>query len=545
MKKLFFFAAAVIMMAAGCQKQEFNPLTDGDTAVTFKVSAGDVLTKAIADATNIDALHWEIYAGQGDKVLAAAGPLGKDKIVETDGDKTFTLTLKLLADQEYTLIFWAEKDGAGHYLTDDLRSVKINDYSDEKANDESRAAFFAVYPFETENGKAINETVTLYRPFSQINLGATTLETSFNKVQAGTDLVVSSSQMTVTSIATSFNTLTGKGEGEQAVTFASAAIPNDTEVTTDKELNVKNDTYYWLGMNYLIVNGDTDNVVVDFTIATNLGDVSHSVTNVPVKENHRTNILGNILTVGAKFTVEIDEDFQTPDYNVSTPAEYELVSEGLYIDELGAYHVTSKAGLESFSNKTVDNGTVINLDADIDFESGEFKAIAAGYSKSLTFNGNGHTISNVKLVSCSHNSVGAASLFFCYPGGIIRVRDLIVDNAQSEGATYVGAILGYTQGDALLSNITVKNSSISGAKKVGGLVGFVEASTSSFIAEDCTVENTTVTATEKQAGTILGYNAMPATLKNCTAVSSSATSPLYCDGGIRSTDPVQAELTIK
>ena len=429
------------MIAAGCRKQDFNPLADGDTSVIFNVSAGDLLTKAIADATNIDALHWEIYAGHGDDVLSAA-PLGKDKILEADGDKTFTLSLRLLADQKYTIIFWAEKDGAGHYETGDLRNVKIKDYSNEKANDESRAAFFAVYPFETENGKAINETVTLYRPFSQINLGATTLETSFNKVQEGSNLVVSSSTMTVTSIATSFNTLTGQGEGLQSVTFASAPIPADTDVTTDKELKVNNDSYYWHGMNYLIVNGDVDNVDVDFTIVTNLGDVSHSVTNVTVKENYRTNIIGNLLTTGALFTIVIDEDFQTPDYNISIPAEYELVSEGLYIDELGDYHVTSKAGLEYFSNKRVTDDTVINLDADIDFGAGEFKAVAAYSGKSLIFNGNGHTISNVKLVSCSHNSVDAASLFFCFTSGVIRVRDLIVDNAQSEGATYVGAVLG-------------------------------------------------------------------------------------------------------
>lgn len=104
--------------------------------------------------------------------------------------------------------------------------------------------------------------------------------------------------------------------------------------------------------------------------------------------------------------------------------------------------------------------------------------------------------------------------------------------------------MGYTQGAATLKNITVKNSNISGVKKIGGLVGLVEASTSSFLAENCQIIGTTVTATEKQAGTILGYNAKPATLKNCTVESSTATALAYCDGGVRCTDPAQAELTI-
>jgi hypothetical protein len=226
--------------------------------------------------------------------------------------------------------------------------------------------------------------------------------------------------------------------------------------------------------------------------------------------------------------------------------QYTFEAKGVLKVGDNTYHISNAAGLSYFSDKTVANGTVIELTADIDFEGAEFKAIAAGYNKSLTFKGNNHTIKNVKLVTCSHNSVGAASLFFCYPGGTINISDLVVEGATSEGATYAGAILGYTQGNATLKNITIKDSEISGVKKIGGLVGFVEASTSSFIAENCHIVNTKVEATEKQAGTILGYNAKPATLKGCTVDAlSTATAPAYCDGGVRCTDPAQAALTIE
>ena len=223
---------------------------------------------------------------------------------------------------------------------------------------------------------------------------------------------------------------------------------------------------------------------------------------------------------------------------------YKVLADGL-LKKDNEYKVTSAAGLNYFSNKTVENGTVIKLAADIDFEGAEFKAIAAGYSKSLTFDGQNHTIKNVKIVTCSHNTVGSAGLFFCYPGGTLNVSNLVVENATSEGATYAGVITGYTQGFATLTNITVKDCNVSGVKKIGGLVGFIEASTSNFLAENCNVINTTVTATEKQAGTIIGYNAKPATLKNCTVENSTATAPAYCDGGVRCTDPAQAELTIE
>ena len=306
---LFVSALAAMVLAGSCQ-QELDPVTDGDTTVTFTVSAGDIATKAIADGTNIDALHWEIYKTA--EIATAAQPLGEKTIIDDDKNKEFNVELKLLADQDYTIIFWAEVNGAGHYNTADLRNVQINDYANEMANDESRAAFFKVYPFSTENGVAINETIELVRPFAQINLGSTTYETSFNNVNGG-NVKVETTEMTVTNIATSFNTLTGKGEGEQEVTFAAAVTPNAPKDATDKLLLVNDLYYYWLGMNYLIVCGDSDNVEVDVTLVTNFGDVNHTVTNVPVKENYRTNLLGDFLTTGATFNVVIDEEFQTPD----------------------------------------------------------------------------------------------------------------------------------------------------------------------------------------------------------------------------------------
>ena len=94
---LFVFAVASMLLAASCQ-QELNPVTDGDTTVTFTVNAGDVATRAIADGTNVDALHWEIY--KTDDLANATQPLGKKTIIDKDGNKEFTVELKLLADQK-------------------------------------------------------------------------------------------------------------------------------------------------------------------------------------------------------------------------------------------------------------------------------------------------------------------------------------------------------------------------------------------------------------------------------------------------------------
>lgn len=309
MKKLIYCVVGLVsaLTVASCQKEV--DYLDGNTKVTFEVTTGEVATKAIADGTNIDVLYWELY---GASPKTAATPLGEGVVRDGNKDKTFTLELKLVADQDYNIVFWAQVDGQKHYIVDDLRSVKIDTYDDENANDETRAAFFAVYPFHTENGVSIDETVVLKRPFAQLNFGATTYETSLNLVNGGV-VKVESTEVTVSEIADSFNTLDGVGESSASSTgvvkFKAAATPNGADDEDTPLLEVQNSDYYWLGMNYLIVNGDSDNVKVDFVINTNMGVVECSVDNAPVKENHRTNIIGNLLTTGAEFEIVVDEEF--------------------------------------------------------------------------------------------------------------------------------------------------------------------------------------------------------------------------------------------
>ena len=134
----------------------------------------------------------------------------------------------------------------------------------------------------------------------------------------GGKITVNSTEMTVTSIANMFNTLDKVGVSDPTfdgtVTFKAAATPNGTADQDEKLLEVNGETYYWLGMNYLIVEGETDNVDVDLKVNTNMGVVSHTVTNVPIRKNYRTNLLGDLLTTGATFNIVVDERFEVPDY---------------------------------------------------------------------------------------------------------------------------------------------------------------------------------------------------------------------------------------
>lgn len=494
MKKIVFFAIALMGLAiASCQKPEIGPVPDGDTNVVFKVSAGDLATKAIADGTNIDILYWEIY---GTDIKNATGPLGKGEVKDTDSNKEFLVELALVADQEYNIVFWAQVDGQSpaHYTWDDLRNVKINTYDDEMANDETRAAFFAVHNFKTENGVTINETVYLYRPFAQLNLGATTLKTSLDQVNGG-NIVVNTTQVKVTNVATSFNTLDGVGVGEQAVVYQHATTPVDLE-----PLKVNGEDYFWLGMNYLIVNGDSDAADLEIQVKTNMGDVNHIVSNVPIKENYRTNILGNLLTTGATFKVVVDEDFQEPDYIVPTPQNEYVISnvEGL----VWFQQQVNKEG-NTFAGKTV------KLAADIDLQGAAwepivgFKGTFDGAQVTKAGNGN-YTVSNFNV-----NVKTEGGLF----GSVVGVlKNVNVENVTVKSGHFAGALVGYIYGtveNCHAKNVTVVSEPFKNAdglyddgNQAGGLVGYICGEPCSYLVNN-SVTNATVIA-YRDLGAVVG-----------------------------------------
>ena len=397
MKRLIYCAAALatVLFAGSCNK-ELETALGGDSHVTFTVSTDEVVTKAeIADGTNIDALHWEIYLTAS--AASAEKPLGEGVVIDKDGDKKFTVDLNLVADQEYSIIFWAQKmskdDGTNAYYTwTDLRKVKI-DYAigegKEHEDDEDRAAFFAVHEFDTKNGP-VDEDVYLKRPFAQLNLGATNLETSLNNVNGGI-IVIKSTDITVKNVANLFNTLDGKGEDEGVLTYKRERTPYYDYKA--KHLVVNNVPYHWLSMNYLAVYGDTYNVDLDIKVNTTVGTVEHNITNVPIKENHRTNILGDLLTTAASFQVIVDEEFDTPDLGPADVLKNVLAEGGEY---------TLLEDLTISENFSLSRDVVVNLNGHkftYDGADAIFARVQSGAT--LTFNGPGSVESTGYVASAN------------------------------------------------------------------------------------------------------------------------------------------------
>ena len=357
MKKILLFASALtgLFLAASCQQENLEPV--GGNTVTIIVEApGALNTKAIADGTNVNEVHYAVYKTNSNEEhaieVADSEPLAQGCVEMAN--KRATINFDLLQDQNFTVIFWAQVQGAGHYTLNDLRTIEVN--STVLGNDETRAAFYAKYAFDTYEHK--NHTVTLKRPFAQLNL-LTTAE-SLTPVQPGQtdgyEISVEESEVVVLGLSKTFNTVTGLAPaGDDEFTFTTNATPAKQGQET---LTVNGKAYHYVSMNYFFVPQDEKLVDIKYALTTDKGNIKHEIVSVPVKENYRTNVIGNLLTMETTFEIVVDENFDGDNL-------YQVLPGG----------VKGAANAEGFAQAVAEGGTIwllddVNLDARMDVQPG-------------------------------------------------------------------------------------------------------------------------------------------------------------------------------
>ena len=379
MKKIIYsLMAATFLFATSCSEDEVLSNNQGNEAeVTFTTNLDGILaSRAIADGTTVDQLTFNVYSN---------GTL-LSELTQTVSvtNKTAKVTANLVKGQTYSFTFWAQdKDATCYKLESGV--VKVT-YGGE-ANDETRDAFFAVRENLTVKG-SINETITLKRPFAQINVG--TADTEAAKT-AGIE--VGASSVTVKSVATSLDLLTGAVHKDNTdATFTIAKLPNE------KLQKVNGKEYDYLAMNYVLVGAEKELVDAEISLYAGIDATEPinkvNVTSLPVQRNYRTNIVGNILTSQAVFDVVVDEEFED-DYN---PADHlaAVLKEGGEFTLLEDLTIEESLVVEEGANVTLNlNGhNIINTSSTGNF--GEDEGIIA-YGE-LTIEGNGTVQANSMAV---------------------------------------------------------------------------------------------------------------------------------------------------
>ena len=298
MKKLFFAVAAMAAMLTSCSKDDtFGGLSHGK--VTFEVSTPELATRADEGegklATKLIYAVYDVTETEDGAMVKTnyATDDTTDDVTFANGSLTTKVSIDLVEGRNYEVAFWAESPNSPYTFDADNKTVsykKTNDRVELVANKEDYDAFFAYVPRDqVEVGQTVS--VTLKRPFAQLNVAT-------NDTQKASDLGVTVAKTGVKVNAyTSLNLETGAVSGQQELTFAMTNKMDDGDNT---------DAYDWLTMNYILVN-ERENIDITFLFEDNKGkkDYTRPYAAVPVQRNHRTNVIGSILTDPTDFNVEI------------------------------------------------------------------------------------------------------------------------------------------------------------------------------------------------------------------------------------------------
>ena len=312
MKKIIYSAAALSLafFAASCQQENLEPVETGSNTVTYSVQVpGAIATKANpGSVAGVTELVYEVYRLDASGEIAS---LAYEDVVTLQNNETkWDLELEFVKDQKFQVLFWAQKPNVGAYNTGDLRQVSLNSAT-LTANVDDYAAF-AGYDYVTNCVSHKEGKVTLVRPISQIQVGTDAAglvlgTEGSNKV----NISLTSSSMLVKGLPTSYNVANGEvSETEQNVEYTVHAVPAGTFTANSKE-------YTYVAQNYVAFADEMGTTVeVDFTVTTSEGDVQHTVSNVPLKPNYRTNIIGNLITENADYSIDLEADWEDEENNV-------------------------------------------------------------------------------------------------------------------------------------------------------------------------------------------------------------------------------------
>ena len=392
MKKYFLsiVALAGMLFATSCQESLVEPQVGGTTTFTVQLPEAMGTKATIGGYELINRVYVEVYSANGPQRIYK--PTNEDGTYYFDtfdpSTNSATIRLNLIQDQAYDIVFWAQHGES--YNVSDLTKVQMNDIHH---NSETGAAFFAKLDNFTPGD---NSDVELRRPFAQLNLGTTQESLNTNAGQ----VTLSEAAITVGNIAATFNALAERGEGERTITFTAKDVPSQI-------LEVGEVDYKYISMDYLPIAGDDEALVtVNATITLdNNQSISHEFTNVPVKENYRTNIVGNLISSTTDFVVKVNDDWAGDDYK--------------YDSETGKVFVEVGTEDELIAAITSPEVEEVVLTADIDLtETLVFGVIqgtnpiarASAQRRDFIFDGNGKTLTSTAARAINVSGVDGVTI---------------------------------------------------------------------------------------------------------------------------------------
>lgn len=499
MNKYFAFSAMSLALLTAACSQEDSPIDIGDGELTtFSIGMPqDFTTRAFGQNITDDMhLYVAVYRidGENSKTLVMSNFNGENNQLNESflsiqgsfaGGASVTCSMPLLKENKYDILFWAQdKNATGYTFNPSKGSIEVN-YTNMTNFDDKRNAFYTSLLNFTTGSKV--DPLTLTRPFAQINIGASDVNTylSLKGIENQTFGI------NVTSLYDTLSLIDGAVSSSTGKTVAGNIVPSALSTTAYPV--GENEEYLAMGY-FLVGNKDATAVITSLDITVGVdAEVLNTIPNVPAGMNLRTNVYGQLLTSQSNFQISIEDGFggqdlamamkwdgsanespsivtpegSTPIVTISTPEQF-------------AYYATSPDIQQSLYS----NGMKVIVTKDMDFSGHPWTPIQrqsnGNTGGAIEYDFQGHTLSGLDAPLFDNNACGIVKN--------VTLKDCKITRALTK---YRGVLAGSFYGS--IENVNIEDCTItytySGTESVslGGIVGLY----CSGDMTNCTVKNVT------------------------------------------------------
>ena len=240
-----------------------------------------------------------------------------------------------------------------------------------------------------------------------------------------------------------------------------------------------------------------------------------------------------ISLVATQDTVEKDSFDDQYDKDAAYPWDGVTMTE-VVPDAEGNYNVSNGAELAWIAQQVntaekTEKMTIV-LQSNIDLNGKEWTPIGGANVFSGTFDGNGHTIKNLKASKCDNPGYEDRSIGLIGYAKDVTVKDLKIENCEVSGRYAAGAVVGEADGPILFENIEVLSGNITAdqnsegktAQVAGGILGIGYGAGTNYdgtiVFRNC-INYSNITVNKQHAGGLWGSityaNKADVTVDNC------------------------------
>ena len=296
MKKLIYLLLAMPMLFTSCSNDE-EMASEETVQVSFSTELPKRIgTRAGTTVLNVNKVVCAVFEG-GEEISALR------KVITIQEGEDIVFAPRLIKGRTYDVVFWAMKDD--NYNVDDMKTITRASVA--TATESDFDAFTESVEVEVTGSKS--ETITLKRPFAQLNLGVTTEDWIAVETLGMTPQKI---DIKVTGKDT-FNALTGAATGEEKELTYTLGVSGE-------DLEAGSEIYKSIAMCYVYPDAGQENKKITYTIYDQKNDVIRenvTIQNIPLENNYRTNVVGGLLTGTITYTITFEKDFNTTENNAT------------------------------------------------------------------------------------------------------------------------------------------------------------------------------------------------------------------------------------